>query len=597
MTGSRGPCGRRHLSAIRPTKTMYRLQILATTLVLITFVSTTATAQDTPAAPELPRHVAPSVTEGTWVAPENFGPGTVPHQAAWKHNTLSELSFIWPMAGEIDHDHVLVGYMDHDSTSGIRDYMSNIHTYDGHNGVDMGLLTFREMDHGVPVFAAEAGVVSATAFEHPDRNTAWDPTLANLMNGAVIDHGGDIQTAYFHFRRNSVTVEVGEEVEAGQLLGYIGSSGFSDMPHLHFEVRNPETRTFIDPFEGTAHDGPSLWEDQPQYVGDDQMKVYNIGIATRESMGGDVDVFDYASFIESLSEPSVFGATDQEQFVLWFQIQNQPGDRYRVEIVKPDGVLWTHVETSMRPKNRLGTYYFYWNIGNSIIEDDYGVWQIRMFGEDGSGGVTRELYARTLEVAAETEWAPRFLPAGKSIRIDGSVQRDTLRMDRFTGDVTFHVIDQPTFVSVEQDTIIVFEGQSDQASRSAYFQVVATDQHARTDTMWYHVVDPTKPLDAIEYGTSNARIAGLPDGIHLSKNYPNPFSGATTIEFDLATAGHVRLQVFDVLGREIATVVNEQLPAGRHRVEWQSGDASNGLYLYRLSAGGSVETRSMVLTR
>ena len=572
---------------------MYRLQTLATTLVLITFVSATATAQDTP---EPPRPVAPSVTEGTWVAPENFAPGAVSRPAARKHSALSELSFIWPMPGEIDHDHILTGYMDHDTTSGLRDYMGYQHTYNGHAGVDLAIRNFREMDRGVPVYAAASGTVAATAYDNFDRNTAWNPDVASLMNGAVIEHGDGIQSAYFHFRRNSTTVEPGEEVEAGQFLGYVGSSGFSDLPHLHFEVRNATDLIFIDPFEGSAHSGASLWIDQSEYVGLDRLKVYDVGVATFASMGGDPNVFDWAAFLERLAEPVVFGA-DQPGLVMWFQTQNQEGDRLKISVLKPDGTALRSFDASLSQKSGYGIWYYYWPFGPQVTEADFGTWTIRIAGDNGTGELDHELYIRTLEVAAETEWAPRFLPAGKSIRIDGELQRDTLRMDQFTGDVTFHLIDQPSFVSVEQDTIIVFDAQSDQPSRSAYFQVVATDRYARTDTMWYHVVDPSKPLDAIESGTSNARISGFPDGIHLSKNYPNPFSGATTIEFELVRAGRVRLQVFDVLGREIATVVNEQLPAGRHRAEWQSGDAPNGLYLYRLSAGGLVETRSMILAR
>ena len=575
---------------------MHRSRTFFAIFALIPFlIPSVASGQETRSADVEPRLVAPPATHHSWVAPENLTPSaSVLSAVSGKRASASDLRFIWPMPGEIDRDHILTGYMDHDSTSGIRDHMGNVHTYNGHKGVDLAVRNFREMDIGVPIFAAEAGVVVSTAFDNFDRNTAWDPNLSSLMNGAVIDHGDDIQTAYFHFRKNSVTVETGEEVEAGQLLGYVGSSGFSDLPHLHFEVRNFNDRYFIEPFEGSAHDGPSLWIEQPPYVGSDHLKVYDIGVATFASMGGSPNVFDWAAFLERLAEPAVFGG-DEPGLVIWIQTQNQQDDPYRFEVLKPDGTAFREFETAFNQKVGYGMWYYYWPFGPDITDADYGTWTVRMLGDDGTGTLNRELYERTFDVAAETEWAPRFLPAGKSIRINGAAQRDTLRMDPFTGDVSFHVLDQPSFVSIEQDSIVVFQGESDQASRSAYFQVVATDQHARTDTMWYHVVDPSKPLDTIE--TSTTRIGDVAEQIHLSRNYPNPFSSSTTIEFDLPSNGHVRLQVFDVLGREVATVIDDQLSAGRHRVEWQSGDASNGLYLYRLSAGGAVETRSMMLVR
>lgn len=577
------------------TTPMLRYRITAALVALYLIVSPPVSFGQDATPDNEPILVAPGMTEGAWIAPDILSPGATDRPfVAGKQASLSDLSFIWPMPGVVDHDHILVGYMDHDPTSGIRDYTGYIHTYNGHNGVDLGLLNFREMDEGVPVFAAESGVVSATSFVYPDRNTAWAPELSNLMNGVVIDHGSNIESAYFHFRRNSLTVEPGEEVEAGQLLGFAGSSGFSDLPHLHLEVRNTETRTFIDPFEGTAHEGPSLWEDQPRYMGQDELKVYDIGVATVASMGGNADAFDWALFLERLSAPAVFGA-DEANLVVWFQTQNEARAPYRFEIYKPDGTAFRGFNATLGNRARYAIWYYYFTFGSVVTPADYGTWTIRMLGSDDSQELTRTLFERSFEVGAETEWAPRFLPAGKSIRIDGEVQRDTLRMDQFTGDVTFHGIDQPSYVTVEQDSIVVFQGQSDQESRSAYFQIIATDQHARTDTMWYHTVDPTKPLDAIQ--TSTVRRGDLPEQIHLSKNYPNPFSGSTNIEFDLATGSHVLLEVFDVLGRKVATVVDEGLPSGRHQVEWNSGDVPNGMYLYRLTSGGYRATQSMMVIR
>ena len=514
------------------------------------------------------------------------------------NSRADEIEFDLPLEGEIDVDFILTGYLDHDRSTGIKDYMGEAHTYDGHAGTDIAIRNFREMDLGVPVYAAASGVVGATAYTHPDRNATWSPGLRAQVNGVVLGHGEDMATAYLHFRRNSVTVEVGEEVEKGQFLGYVGSSGFSDLPHLHFEVRtmDGENVVMLDPFEGPAHAGPSLWADQHRYVGNDVLKVYDIGLATRESMGGDLNAFYWAAFLEPLSQPAVFGANDQQHIVVWFLAQNQVNARYRLEIIKPDGSLYTSTEQTMNAKYRIGIWYFYWPVPQPMPEADYGMWQFRMLGDDGNGNLTEELYATSIEMGAETEWAPRFLPAGKSIRINGETQRDTLRMSAFTGDVSFHVLDQPSFVSIEQDSIVVFEGSSDQMSRSAYFQIVATDAHARTDTMWYHIVDPTKPLDAI--GTSSEFVdQTLPDHVHLIGSYPNPFSSETSIDYTIPTEGHVQVQVFDILGREVATLVDEHQAAGRHSTRWDASSAPSGLYLYRIFAGGRAASGRMVLVR
>jgi len=83
----------------------------------------------------------------------------------------------------------------------------------------------------------------------------------------------------------------------------------------------------------------------------------------------------------------------------------------------------------------------------------------------------------------------------------------------------------------------------------------------------------------------------------LEANYPNPFNPQTTIRFALPEAAHVRLEVFDVLGRRVETLVDEARTAGSYRVVWQAGTAPSGVYFYRLKAGSHVETRAMTLMR
>lgn len=83
----------------------------------------------------------------------------------------------------------------------------------------------------------------------------------------------------------------------------------------------------------------------------------------------------------------------------------------------------------------------------------------------------------------------------------------------------------------------------------------------------------------------------------LGQNQPNPFSAATTIAFELAVPSDVTLQVFDALGRRVATLVEGTLPAGPHTVQWDAGSLSSGVYVYTLRAGNTVESRRMVLAR
>ncbi len=83
----------------------------------------------------------------------------------------------------------------------------------------------------------------------------------------------------------------------------------------------------------------------------------------------------------------------------------------------------------------------------------------------------------------------------------------------------------------------------------------------------------------------------------LSQNYPNPFNPSTTISFDLPNSEFVTLKVYDVLGREITTLVNEELYAGQHTKVFNAENLSSGVYFYKLQAGNFSETRKMILTK
>lgn len=89
----------------------------------------------------------------------------------------------------------------------------------------------------------------------------------------------------------------------------------------------------------------------------------------------------------------------------------------------------------------------------------------------------------------------------------------------------------------------------------------------------------------------------VPEQFVLQQNYPNPFNPSTTIRFQLAQTGRATLMIFNILGQEAATLVEGNLSAGAHTVQWHAANFSTGVYVYRLEAGGSIATRKLVLAR
>ena len=89
----------------------------------------------------------------------------------------------------------------------------------------------------------------------------------------------------------------------------------------------------------------------------------------------------------------------------------------------------------------------------------------------------------------------------------------------------------------------------------------------------------------------------IPTDYSLSQNYPNPFNPSTTINFGLPNASSVSLKVYNILGEEVANLVNKVMPAGYHTVVFDASKLASGLYIYRIEAGSFVQVKKMMMLK
>jgi hypothetical protein len=88
-----------------------------------------------------------------------------------------------------------------------------------------------------------------------------------------------------------------------------------------------------------------------------------------------------------------------------------------------------------------------------------------------------------------------------------------------------------------------------------------------------------------------------PNGFVLEQNYPNPFNPSTHIKYAVANKQFVSIKVYDVIGNEIATLVNEEKPAGSYEVEFSANHLSAGVYYYSIVTANFVQTKKMILLK
>ncbi len=167
-------------------------------------------------------------------------------------------------------------YLDH---GGNTDYTCGSATYQNHNGTDYSLRGGNDaIDDGNNVVAAAAGIVTEVSDGNYDRCTmcggdgacGFNTPGGGFSNYVVIDHGSH-DTTYGHMKSGSITVQVGDSVACGAVIGQIGSAGCSTGAHLHFQPR-PQGGSYVqnplDPYEGDCSPtSPSLWGEQGPYRG------------------------------------------------------------------------------------------------------------------------------------------------------------------------------------------------------------------------------------------------------------------------------------------------------------------------------------------
>jgi hypothetical protein len=157
---------------------------------------------------------------------------------------------------------------------------------------------------------------------------------------------------------------------------------------------------------------------------------------------------------------------------------------------------------------------------------------------------------------------------------------------------SFRIIDVPLSVPADSFWTIRMRFKPDAANQAYNNSVVIQSNDPDTPTLSVNVA-------ASSTGPSAVAHTETPNVFVLFQNYPNPFNPTTTITFSIPTGTRhdVSLQVFDVLGREVATLVNEPLNTGVYNIAWNATGVPSGAYVYRLRTEGVVQSRRMLLLK
>ncbi|MBS1518281.1 MAG: peptidoglycan DD-metalloendopeptidase family protein [Bacteroidetes bacterium] len=459
---------------------------MKTILILISLqIAILSFAQESKIKEDLYFYSEPKPEYGQNCIPEiKFDPAI--HQNITGPYNMQTVSFGWPLKAALDQGLIIVNYVDDLAGSGIKDYDNGNWSYEGHNGTDICLHDFRNMDRFYAVEAAESGTVVQTVMNNFDRVTEWG--TGDIANFILIKHDDGSYAYYYHLMKKSVTVKLGEYVQKGKIIGYVGSSGYSTDAHLHFEPGFFVNGVWYkrDPWQGTYNHQASLWENQEAYAGDIEFTLHDMGVFTAGNVGGNIDHITSEQLKERIIQPvTVSGYESRLGF--WMQYQGiNTGKQVRYELRNSNGGL-------------ISSAYF--NLSNQY-QYSRSIWTPDF---NPGVGVTGDWYVRVLydnvekgrcffNVQLLTSNRPRMYPvAAKCFRRSLFVQRDTLRVRPVRSGMQYQLVNAPPNVTLSNDSILSI-GAFDQPFRVYDFKVIASigGSASLRDTMLYKLIDTTK---------------------------------------------------------------------------------------------------------
>ncbi len=279
----------------------------------------------------------------------------------WKDKTFSiaradvthPKGWLWPVAGQDGKEWVINNYVDLDNSPAIEDYRGGAKSYDGHLGTDIDITSFREMDLGMPVVAASAGMVTGFDDSNFDRNTHCD----GMWNDVAVLTDDGYQTTYGHLKKDSVVVNVGDRVEAGATLAMVGSSGCSTWPHLHFEVFRNDSGDLVDPFL------VGLWASPPTY--NPPLTIMAAFVADHEILSTD-QIADPSPSVTAISRGG------------WIAVGLNAagggfGDHLVINVTAANGAVYQTADIAMPEAARHTMWYYNWIIDSSAPTGNWTV--------------------------------------------------------------------------------------------------------------------------------------------------------------------------------------------------------------------------------
>ena len=234
----------------------------------------------------------------------------------------------------------------------------------------------------------------------------------------------------------------------------------------------------------------------------------------------------------------------------------------------------------------------YWDdVAHSIDTDNSG--NVFVTGYSYGNGTGEDYATIKYNSAGVQQWVARYSGIGNSYDIAWSIAVDDSANVYVTGDgyPLYFVTIKYNSTGIQQWVSKDIVGGGRSIAVDGSFNVFVTGYNMGTGTgSDYATIKNPQIISTIKQISSE-----IPEQFNLSQNYPNPFNPVTNLEFEISDLGFVSLKVYDIIGKEVATLVNEKLSPGKYKVEFDGCGLTSGVYFYRITACEFTKTKRMIL--